>query len=223
VPNKYSELKALYDAVEARCYQCEMRTPGTKVVFSSGDINSKLVLIGEGPGEQEALRLETFVGPAGQRLNSGLAVVGVARERLYLMNIILCRTDSHNRTPIAKEWNRCRPRMDRQLKIVNPKVVIALGTPAGTALTQSNDFRIGKMRGAWTNYNGYPVMHTFHPAYFIHQEKELQKRTKGTPEYRELFKIIKRDMEYFLDDIRQAALRADELDPSLPPLLGVKT
>lgn len=222
MPDKEKDLKALYDACISRCFLCEMRKHDSRLVFSSGNCNSKLVVIGEGPGAKEVEMLETFVGPAGQRLNDALNVLGINRDDIYLMNIILCRTDESNRTPTKEEWSKCRPRMDMQLKIVNPKVILSLGTPAGTAITMDDNFRVCKMRGTWSTYLGYPVMFSFHPAYFIYLKSRLDKLPNGSPEKMKMLKDLKRDMNYFLDDIRAAAQRADELDPNLPPLLGVK-
>jgi uracil-DNA glycosylase family 4 len=205
--SKADDLKALQDRVVARCHCCKLRTPTTTIVFADGNPDASLVLVGEGPGAEEDRCGTPFSGPAGMKLNAALDKLGIKRSDIYLTNIILCRTDLSNRTPEPIEWEACRPRLDRQLDIIKPKVILAIGSPAGQALIDK-DYKVTKQHGAWSEYRGVPTMGTYHPAYFLHKQGWAEKLPKGSADRNKILAELMQEMKDFLDDLREAALRA---------------
>jgi len=181
-----------------------MRNTCRNVVFGSGNPDTKMMIIGEGPGEQEDIQGLPLVGPAGQKLDKALGKLGIERSELYLTNIVLCRTDVYNRTPVPKEWNNCRPRLDMQIQIIKPRVILALGSASCRCLINEG-FRITRGRGTIHRYLGIPVVPTYHPSYFLHQEGHIRQGLQpGTSAYVEAVSKLKKSMEDFLDDIKRA-------------------
>ena len=132
------------------------------MVFGTGDPNADLMFIGEGPGAEEDRQGLPFVGPAGELLNKIIQAIGLTRERVYIANVVKCRPPG-NRDPQPDEAAACRPFLERQIDLVQPKVIVALGRVAAQALL-GTDQPLGRMRGRWTTVRGVPTMVTYHPA-----------------------------------------------------------
>jgi DNA polymerase len=159
------ELKVLSESVAA-CTRCsDLVRNRTHTVFGVGPIDVELCLIGEGPGQEEDRRGEPFVGAAGQLLNRIIAACGFQREEVYICNIVKCQPP-RNRQPLPDEAANCRAFLDRQLDLVRPKFICALGATAVQNLLGTS-MGITRLRGSFQEYRGIPVMCTFHPAYLL--------------------------------------------------------
>jgi len=133
-----------------------------------GDPDADLVVVGEAPGFREDQRGEPFVGPAGEMLDRMLVhVLGLDRSQVYIANIVKCRPPD-NRTPQPAEIATCRPFLERQLRAIQPRLLLVLGSVALRSLLDP-DGRITRMRGRWLAWEGIPAMPTFHPAYLLRQ------------------------------------------------------
>ncbi|MBM4374911.1 MAG: uracil-DNA glycosylase [Deltaproteobacteria bacterium] len=156
----------------ASCTRCPLHETRTRTAFARGNPAAELVFVGEGPGTQEDLQGEPFVGPAGQLLDKMIAAMGFGRDDVYIFNVVKCRPSeqdnpSKDRKPEPDELAACRPFFDRQLELLEPKVMVALGATAVQALTGSTT-GITRLRGTWRLYKGrIPLMPTFHPAYLL--------------------------------------------------------
>jgi uracil-DNA glycosylase family 4 len=157
------------------CRLCAIGSQRRNNVYGEGDACARLMLVGEGPGETEDLTGRPFVGRAGQLLDRMVAAIGFAREDVYICNTVKCRPTlpgprgPRNRAPELEEMANCRPFLDRQIEIVRPDVILALGSPAAKSFL-GRDFQITKMRGRWyAGPHGIPLMVTFHPAYVLRQ------------------------------------------------------
>jgi DNA polymerase len=168
-----------------RCRLCEGRK---NIVFGVGNPNADLVIVGEAPGRDEDIQAEPFVGRAGQLLTRMLTAIGLNREDAYICNVIKCRPPE-NRNPMPDEVESCEPFLIRQLKSLQPKVILAMGKFAAQTLLRTEE-RISSLRGDFREYQGVPVMPTFHPAYLLRNQsqkrvvwEDLQKvhKTLGLP------------------------------------------
>jgi uracil-DNA glycosylase len=167
------------------CRLCAIGSQRQNNVYGEGDPCARLMVVGEGPGETEDLLGRPFVGRAGQLLDKMLAAIGLAREEVYICNTVKCRatlvaeSGHRNRAPDSDEMANCRPFLDRQIDIVAPDIILALGAPAAKSFL-GRDFQITKMRGRWyAGPKGIALMVTFHPAYVLRQtggEIEATKR-----------------------------------------------
>jgi len=148
-----------------RCGLCEGRT---QIVFGDGNPRAELLFVGEGPGQTEDERGLPFVGRAGELLTQMIEKgLGIPRSSVYICNIVKCRPPN-NRTPLPNEVASCKPFLDAQIDAVSPKVIVALGKPAASALL-GRDVSITRIRGTWQAYRDIPVMPTFHPAFVLRQ------------------------------------------------------
>jgi uracil-DNA glycosylase family 4 len=148
------------------CTRCaELARRRTQTVFGVGAIDPPICFVGEAPGASEDARGEPFVGDAGQLLNRIIIACGLKREEVYICNIIKCRPPD-NRLPLADEAGNCREYLERQLELVRPKFLCALGACAAQNLLNSK-LPIGKLRGRFHDYRGIPVLCTYHPAYLL--------------------------------------------------------
>ena len=144
------------------CRACRLHQERTCAVPGEGDRSADIMLIGEGPGEQEDLSGRPFVGPAGQLLDRMLASIGLAREDVYICNIVKCRPP-HNRQPERDEAEACLPYLRAQVALVRPRIIILLGaTAARNAI--SPDIRITRDRGSWFEKDGVQLLVTYHPS-----------------------------------------------------------
>lgn len=158
---RWSSLNEVRAAVST-CKLCALASRRTQTVFGVGRIDADLVLVGEAPGEQEDLRGEPFVGPAGELLDKMLAAIGFARQDLFICNTLKCRPPA-NRNPGVDELVACRPFLDHQLHFLKPKLILALGKVAGNTLL-GRETSLGSMRGEEFSYQGVPVRVTYRPA-----------------------------------------------------------
>ena len=157
-------LAALRDEI-GDCKRCKLCQARTNIVFGVGDPRAKLMFVGEGPGADEDAQGEPFVGRAGQKLNEMIRAIGLERKDVYIANVVKCRPPG-NRDPEPDEVKTCSPFLFRQIEIIQPKVIVALGSPATKTLLETKA-GITTLRGRWGQFRGIPVMPTFHPAYLL--------------------------------------------------------
>ena len=144
------------------CTKCGLSKLRTNFVFGVGNPNADVVVIGEAPGADEDAQGEPFVGRAGQLLNKILEATGFKREEVFILNILKCRPPG-NRNPAPDEAELCRPYLDKQLKLINPKLLLLLGKVASETLLKTKE-PLNKLRGKVHDYKGWKLMITFHPA-----------------------------------------------------------
>jgi uracil-DNA glycosylase len=148
------------------CNACALRAGCTQTVFGVGDEKARWLFVGEGPGAEEDQRGEPFVGQAGRLLDNMLAAIGLKRgDNVYIANIVKCRPPG-NRNPESTESSACRPYLSRQIELIQPKLIVALGKVAAANLLAS-DASIGSLRGKLHDYRGIPLIATYHPAYLL--------------------------------------------------------
>ncbi len=166
--------QGLRDEVSA-CQKCELHQGRTQTVFGVGDTAADWLIIGEAPGAEEDRQGEPFVGRAGKLLNSMLEAIGLAREQVYIANILKCRPPN-NRDPKPEEVSQCENYLAEQVRMIQPKVILAVGRIAAQNLLKV-DTPIGKMRGQQYCYPGgdIPVIVTYHPAYLLRSPREKRK------------------------------------------------
>ena len=170
VENKANMLFELKNKIE-KVKNCELKKNGSKIVFSDGDYNSQIMLVGEGPGQKEDEIGKPFVGDAGMLLNKMLNAININREKIYITNVVNFRPPN-NRKPEKSEINRYSYYLRKHISIINPKILILLGSTAMESLLGSN-VKISKIRGTWKeiiiNDKVYNSIVTFHPAYLLRQ------------------------------------------------------
>ena len=149
-------------AVVAICRACKLCERRNKVVFGTGDPQADLLLIGEGPGAEEDRQGLPFVGPAGQLLTKILRAIDLDREEVYITNVVKCRPPG-NRDPQPDEVAACRAYLERQIALIQPKLIVALGRVAAQTLL-GTDQALGRLRGHWWQVLGVPTRVTYHPA-----------------------------------------------------------
>lgn len=148
------------------CQRCKLCSGRTHVVFGVGNPHARLMFVGEGPGRDEDLQGEPFVGRAGQLLNDIITKgMGMKREDVYICNVVKCRPPE-NRNPEPDEVATCEPFLKKQIDLIRPKIIVGLGKFAVQSLLQSK-VPITKLRGNWHSYHGIKLMPTFHPAYLL--------------------------------------------------------
>jgi uracil-DNA glycosylase len=147
------------------CRRCDLAKGRSQIVFGSGDPKADLVFVGEGPGREEDLSGEPFVGPAGELLTKIITAMQLTREAVYICNVVKCRPPG-NRLPQPEERAACMPFLKAQLRAIGPKVICTLGACATQALLET-DTPISKLRGRFHDYGLSRLMPTFHPAYLL--------------------------------------------------------
>lgn len=148
------------------CRLCKLCSGRTNLVFGVGNPKAELMFVGEGPGRDEDLQGEPFVGRAGQLLTDIITKgMGMKREDVYIANVVKCRPPE-NRNPEPDEVAACEPFLKKQIDVVQPRVIVGLGKFAVQTLLQSK-IPITKLRGKWHSYHGIKLMPTFHPAYLL--------------------------------------------------------
>lgn len=147
------------------CTRCKLHEHRTRIVFGEGNPHAQLMFVGEGPGADEDATGRPFVGRAGQLLDKIIAAIGKKREEVYIGNVVKCRPPQ-NRTPERDEVETCQPFLFRQIALIQPKVIVALGSPAFQCLFNTKE-GISRARGEFRDWNGIKVMPTFHPAYLL--------------------------------------------------------
>ena len=152
------------------CRGCRLAETRTNVVPGEGNLHADLMLIGEGPGEQEDRTGRPFVGPAGQLLDRMLLAIGLSRENVYICNIVKCRPP-HNRDPLPAEQEACSPFLARQIALVEPRIIVCLGRIAAQGIMKA-DLRITREHGVWYEHNGCMYMATYHPSALLRDESK---------------------------------------------------
>ena len=171
---KYNSLEEA-KSTAMTCKKCELCNGRTNVVFSDGIENAKIIIIGEGPGENEDLQGLPFVGRAGQLLDKIFASVNLNRkEHLYIANIVKCRPPN-NRAPLPEEADACKEYLEAQIKYIDPKIIILAGAVAVKGILKMKDPKITKLRGQWIEsevplLTGRKIMPIFHPSYLLRHE-----------------------------------------------------
>jgi DNA polymerase len=156
------------------CVACGLCRTRKKSVPGVGDTRAEWLFVGEAPGGEEDARGEPFVGQAGKLLDNMLAALGMTRgENVYIANVLKCRPPN-NRTPEPREVDACRPYLDRQIELIRPKVIVALGKSAATTLL-GMEATIASLRGRVHRYAGVPLVVTYHPAYLLRNLPDKQK------------------------------------------------
>jgi len=147
------------------CTRCKLHKSRTNIVFGVGNSKAELVFVGEGPGHDEDVQGEPFVGRAGKLLTQMIEAMGLRRPDVYICNVVKCRPPE-NRLPERDEINTCSPFLLRQLAVIQPKVICCLGACAAQTLLGTNQ-GISRFRGEWFDYRGAKLMATYHPAYLL--------------------------------------------------------
>jgi len=162
------------------CTRCKLHKARTNIVFGVGNPKADLVFIGEGPGHDEDVQGEPFVGRAGKLLTQMIEAMGLRRQDVYICNVVKCRPPE-NRLPERDEITTCSPFLVRQLAVIQPKVICCLGACAAQTLLETNQ-GISRFRGEWFDYRGAKLIATYHPAYLLRNPnakgevwKDLQK------------------------------------------------
>lgn len=150
------------------CRRCPLCSGRKTVVFGVGNPGARLMFVGEGPGEEEDRQGEPFVGAAGRRLNQWIARVGLARRDVYIANIVKCRPPG-NRAPLPAEAAACLPFLKRQIRAIRPEAICTLGSVALQFLLDGTG-KITRDRGKWREFDGTPVLPTYHPAYILRNQ-----------------------------------------------------
>jgi len=199
-PDRAALLQAIADDIGPNCQRCKLARLGRKqIVFGTGDPHAELMFIGEGPGADEDAQGLPFVGRAGQLLNNMIVAMGLKREQVYIANIVKCRPPG-NRTPERDECDTCSPFLMRQLGVIRPKVIVALGATAAKNLLGVSD-SMASLRGRFYDYSpprtlmdaGEPLACklavTYHPAFLLRdprQKKEAWKDLQMVMRYLDL-------------------------------------
>ena len=181
-----AQLRVILDDIGPNCQRCKLAKQGRKqIVFGTGDPHAELMFIGEGPGADEDAQGLPFVGRAGQLLNNMIGAMGLKREQVYIANIVKCRPPG-NRTPERDECDTCSPFLMRQINVVRPKVIVALGATAAKNLLGMND-SMASMRGKFYDFSppseggeqfGCKLAVTYHPAFLLRDPRQKKETWK---------------------------------------------
>ena len=152
------------------CTRCALHKGRNKLVFGDGDPNARLMFVGEGPGADEDAQGLPFVGRAGQLLNNMIGAMGLKREQVYIANVVKCRPPQ-NRTPEPEEANTCSPFLFRQIDVIRPEVIVALGATAATYLLGQRQPLAG-LRGRVHSFRGTKLIVTYHPAFLLRDPRQ---------------------------------------------------
>lgn len=163
------------------CRRCPLREGCRGVVFGEGDPRAVMMFVGEGPGQTEDEMGRPFVGRAGQLLDKWIGLLGLKRHQVYITNVVKCRPPG-NRTPLTEEMRSCWPILRHQLRLIRPRILVCLGSPALQALVHPSA-RITRLRGNWLERGSMRIMGTFHPA------AVLRDPTKERPVHEDLRRL----------------------------------
>ena len=179
------DIKGFYTEVSA-CTKCRLSEGRNTVVFGEGSLDADIMFVGEGPGQREDETARPFVGPAGQLLDRMLGDIGLKRSEVYIANVVKCRPPK-NRDPLDIEQQACRRWLQRQIELVDPKIIVCLGRIAAKALIDEN-FKITREHGQWYDISGRRWMATYHPSALL---RDQSKRPEAFMDLRELRKEIR--------------------------------
>ena len=213
-PDRLQHIAALgwpeFAADVAACTACGLCETRNKPVPGVGDVNAQWLFVGEAPGAEEDAKGEPFVGQAGRLLDNMLAALGMKRgQNVYIANVLKCRPPG-NRAPSPLEAESCRPYLDRQIALLHPALIVALGKSAATTLLNV-DASIASMRGRVHRYHGVPLIVTYHPAYLL---RNLPDKAKAWDD----LCLARATMHSMRDGSeRGAGLQTDVVGPTLRP------
>jgi len=159
--------KELHD-LAADCERCRLHLTRHQVVFGAGDVHTRILFVGEGPGKDEDLQGLPFVGRAGQLLDKILEAADFSRSEVYITNVVKCRPPG-NRLPTPDEVKECRNYLEAQIRIINPGIIVCLGALASQTIIDPKA-RISQVRGQWFTRNGIKIIATYHPAALLRNE-----------------------------------------------------
>jgi len=158
----------IFESSVEDCTKCELVTSRKKIVFGSGDKNADLLIVGEAPNEYEDDKGRPFVGKAGKLLDKILNAIGLSRtENVYLTNVLKCKTP-RNRDPLLSEVNNCNSYLLKQIEIIKPKIIVALGKVAGKSLL-NKDLSLKELRSQFYEFNSIPLKVTYHPQSLLNE------------------------------------------------------
>lgn len=183
--NKHDDWEALREGC-MQCVGCPLHATRTNVVFGVGNPDSPILIVGEGPGEQEDLQGYPFVGPAGKLLDDMLYLIGLDRTKLYIANIVKCRPP-RNRDPLAEEQDACKFWLDEQMRLMDPEFVLCLGRIAAQRMIRQ-DFKITKEHGKWYRRDKMRLMAIYHPSALLRDER---KRPETFADLREFRRVVR--------------------------------
>lgn len=167
--DRAAALQAIRDEI-GDCTRCALHKGRNKLVFGDGDPNARLMFVGEGPGADEDAQGLPFVGRAGQLLNNMINAMGLRRDQVYIANIVKCRPPQ-NRVPEPDEANTCAPFLFRQIDVIHPEVIVALGSTAATYLLGAKS-PLSALRGRIHQVRGIRLIVTYHPAYLLRDPRQ---------------------------------------------------
>ncbi|MFN3534031.1 MAG: uracil-DNA glycosylase [Desulfatiglandales bacterium] len=175
-----------------RCRGCELYKSRKKVVFGEGNPQAELMFIGEAPGAEEDLQGRPFVGASGQLLTKMIKAMGLEREEVYIANILKCRPPS-NRDPNRWEIGSCLGHLKEQIRLIAPSIIVTLGRIASRVLLglpEGESFT--HIRGKWTEYEGIPLMPTYHPSYLL---RNPEKKKEAWEDLKSVMKRMGKDVQ----------------------------
>ena len=180
------------------CNRCGLRSNCKQHVPGKGSKNAHLMFIGEGPGAIEDEQGKPFVGPAGKVLDKFLELAEISHKDIYITNIIKCRPQN-NRTPNIKEVTTCEPYLKQEIDIVDPKIIVCLGSPASNAVIHSK-FKITEEHGKWFEIDKRKIISMYHPAYILHTySKDQEKANILKDEFWNDLKKVKEELNKCVD------------------------
>ncbi|MFO7973518.1 MAG: uracil-DNA glycosylase [Candidatus Hydrogenedentota bacterium] len=205
------EFEALRAEV-SQCRKCRLWESRTQTVFGGGNPNADLVFVGEAPGENEDRQGIPFVGRAGRLLTDIIEKgMKMSRQDVFICNVLKCRPPN-NRDPRPDEKEACEPYLVRQLEMIKPKVICALGGHAAKALLKTED-SVGRLRGKWHFYQGIPVRVTYHPSYVVRSEREPARHKADK-------RRVWEDIQEIMRVLRGEVTPQPEADTATPDLFG---
>ena len=179
-----------------QCQKCPLWETRTNVVFGVGNPDSPILIIGEGPGEQEDLQGEPFVGAAGKLLDDMLQLIGLDRSKLYIANIVKCRPP-RNRDPLKEEQEACMPWLEQQMARMQPQVILCLGRVAAQRMIRP-DFKITQDHGKWYRQGNQRLMAIYHPSALLRDES---KRPETFADLREFRKYVREQYPHLYSEV----------------------
>ena len=179
-------------AAVAACTRCPLSTTRTQTVFGVGSVEAKWLIVGEAPGAEEDRQGEPFVGRAGQLLNAMLRAIGLEREQVFIANVLKCRPP-RNRDPAPLETAQCLPYLERQIALLKPRIMLAVGRISAQNLLKT-DLSLGRLRGQVHHFgvSRVPLVVTYHPAYLLREPAEKRKAWEDLQFAREVCSGVQR-------------------------------
>jgi DNA polymerase len=169
-----------------QCRQCALAATRKNVVFGEGDVNARLVFVGEAPGEEEDIQGRPFVGRAGKLLDQLIERTGLGRSDVYICNVLKCRPPG-NRDPEEQEREVCKRYLFTQLELIDPEIICALGRHAYNTLL-GVDERITRVRGVLTSYRGTPLLPTYHPSFLLRNQNKVKEAWEDMEKLKQLLR-----------------------------------